>query len=197
VRDFFTAEPGGGRGARTLPPDVQVRSTAVTARALWIGTNEGLLRLDRALEPYLANPLACPSGSPFPAPGTTATCPEDAGGQFQGWRLFRVNVPTDPATPSDETPEVDAYAYPNPFAPAADRFVRIRYRLDDAARVTVRIFDFAMNRVRTLRDDKPAGEQETVWNGQDEGGLRVANGVYFYTVEGGGVDARGKILVLE
>ncbi len=197
VRDFFTARADGTPDARVLPPDVRVLSTAVTPRALWIGTNQGLLRLDRALEPYLTSPLACPSGAPFPAPGTTTTCPEDAGGQFRGWRLFRVNVPTDPATPSDETPAVDAYAYPNPFAPANDRVVRIRYRLDEAAAVTVRIYDFAMNRVRTLRDDKPAGEQETAWNGQDEGGLRVANGVYFYTVEGGGVSARGKILVLE
>ncbi len=110
------------------------------------------------------------------------------------WTLFRADVPTDPETPTDRTPEVEAYAYPNPFSPSADRFVRIRYgQAGDTSGARIRIFDFGMNLVRTL----DAAPVEQVWDGFDDGGNRVANGVYFYEVDAGGASLRGKILVLE
>ncbi len=107
------------------------------------------------------------------------------------WRVFRVDVPTNPAEPSDRTPEVEAYAYPNPFSPSADTVVRIRY---DRATARIRIFDFGMNLVRTFDAATPT---EQAWDGFDDAGNRVANGVYFYEVEAGGEALRGKILVLE
>lgn len=114
------------------------------------------------------------------------------------WTLFRADVPVNPETPSDAVPQVDTYAYPNPFSPASDRVVRIRYELEDARDVEVRIFDFNMNLVRRIVDEgKPPGEQETVWDGTDDAGLRVANGPYFYTVDLGNTTARGKILLVE
>jgi hypothetical protein len=36
-----------------------------------------------------------------------------------------------------------------------------------------------------------------VWDGYDDDGNRVANGVYFYEVDAGGESLTGKILVLE
>ena len=114
---------------------------------------------------------------------------EDGG---ETWTIFRTDVPTNPAEPTDRTPSVDAYAYPNPFSPSADRIVRIRYDRDGPARI--RIFDFAMNLVRTLPDAAPV---EQAWDGFDEHGNRVANGVYFYEVDAGGDPVWGKILVLE
>jgi hypothetical protein len=107
------------------------------------------------------------------------------------WTIFRTDVPTNPDTPSERVPEVEAYAYPNPFSPSADRYVRIRYDRPDAS---IRIFDFAMNLVRTIPDAAPV---EQVWDGTDENGIRVANGVYFYEVDTGGESLTGKILVLE
>lgn len=107
------------------------------------------------------------------------------------WRVFRVDVPTNPATPTDRTPEVEAYAYPNPFSPSADTFVRIRY---DRPTARIRIFDFGMNLVRTIDNATP---NEQVWDGFDDNGNRVANGVYFYEVDASGESLRGKILVLE
>lgn len=114
---------------------------------------------------------------------------EDGG---ETWTIFRTDVPTNPATPDERTPSVDAYAYPNPFSPSADRVVRIRYDRPGPARI--RIFDFAMNLVRTIPDAAPV---EQAWDGFDEFGNRVANGVYFYEVDAGGEPLRGKILVLE
>ncbi len=114
------------------------------------------------------------------------------------WRSFRTSVPLHPETPTAEMPDVDTYAYPNPFSPAADRFVRIRYDLERAGGVDVRIFDFGMHLVRRLVDaSQQPGAREAVWDGTDDGGARVANGTYFYAVEAEGRTVWGKIMVLE
>jgi hypothetical protein len=117
------------------------------------------------------------------------------------WTLFRADVPLDPELPTEDVPRVDTYAYPNPFSPAADRVVRIRYPLKTPRDVEVQIFDFNMNLVRRIVDDaQPTGSEsaaETVWDGTDSGGLRVPNGPYFYTVEVGDQVVRGKILLIE
>ena len=154
--------------SRFLPDDPGVRSVATTSNALWVGTEEGLLRQRFG---------------------------EDT------WTLFRADVPLDPETPTEDVPRVDTYAYPNPFSPAADRVVRIRYPLEAPRDVEVQIFDFNMNLVRRITDDaRPAGGQEAaevVWDGTDRSGLRVPNGPYFYTVDVGDRVVRGKILLIE
>ena len=100
--------------------------------------------------------------------------------------------------PPENVPRVEAYAYPNPFSPSVDRFVRIRYKLERDEQVEIRIFDFAMNLVRSLTDERQTGgEREVSWDGTDNNGARVANGAYFYAVEAGGETFWGKVLVLE
>jgi hypothetical protein len=112
------------------------------------------------------------------------------------WRIFRTDVPLHPDEPSDTIPDVDTYAYPNPFSPRSDRFVRIRYDSPDGGAGEIRIFDFRMNLVRTLRTEAgPAETGEASWDGTDSNGFRVANGVYFYSVDA--EDAWGKVHVLE
>ncbi len=114
------------------------------------------------------------------------------------WRLFRTDVPLHPAVPTDAVPDVDTYAYPNPFSPAIDELVRIRFEAGGSDVAEIRIFDFSMRLVRRLAPNCVAGTVcEAVWNGRDSDGLRVANGPYFYKVEAGGETAAGKILVLE
>jgi hypothetical protein len=163
VRSFPLAD-----ASRFLPNDPGVRAVATTSDALWVGTEEGLLRQRFG---------------------------EDT------WTLFRADVPLDPELPTEDVPRVDTYAYPNPFSPAADRVVRIRYPLKTPRDVEVQIFDFNMNLVRRIVDDaQPTGSEsaaETVWDGTDSGGLRVPNGPYFYTVEVGDQVVRGKILLIE
>lgn len=114
------------------------------------------------------------------------------------WRVFRVEVPLNTDTPSEAIPDVASFAYPNPFSPFSDRLTRIRYELDADRDVRIRIFDFGMNLVRDLNEQgASAGVRETIWDGTDKNGLRVANGPYFYVVEAGSDSFRGKILVIE
>lgn len=114
------------------------------------------------------------------------------------WKLFRVEVPLHPDQPTDAVPDVDVFAYPNPFSPVADQFIRIRYELSGPSNVNIRIYDFGMTLVREISaPSQPAGIRETVWDGKDRDGLRVANGTYFYIVDAGDASFRGKILVLE
>ena len=108
------------------------------------------------------------------------------------WRLFRSAVPL-----ADSARAVEVYAYPNPFAPSEGE-VRIRLDLAAPADVTVRVFDFAMNLVRTLRaDGRPAGPNEVSWDGRTDGGLRAANGAYVYVVEAEGRQLSGRILLID
>ncbi len=120
---------------------------------------------------------------------------EDGG---QTWNIFRVFVPLHPDTPSPRIPDVETFAYPNPFSPLQDRVVRIRFALDVEQHVRIRVFDFNMHLVREVWNGAlPAGEREVLWDGTDDGGTRLANGVYFYSVEAGRQTFRGKILVIE
>ena len=111
------------------------------------------------------------------------------------WRIFRVNVPLRPDEPSARIPTVDTFAYPNPFSPASDRSVRIRYEASGGS--LLRIHDFEMNLVREIRSDSGSGTTELAWDGTDADGIRVANGVYFYSVESGGESFWGKVLLIE
>ncbi|OZC02156.1 FlgD immunoglobulin-like domain containing protein [Rubricoccus marinus] len=113
------------------------------------------------------------------------------------WALFRSNVPTNPTTLGEDTPEVEAYAYPNPFSPRSDRLTRIRFDLFSAADVRVRIFDFGMRLVADIdAGTRRSGANEVEWTGTADG-ARVANGTYIYVVDAGDTQLSGKILVLD
>lgn len=155
---------------KTLPSQVTPRAVTVTDAALWLGTDQGLLRLGRDAETTLQ------TGRP-------------------AWQLFRTQIPVNPEEPSEQVPDVSTYAYPNPFVPSRDQLVRIAYELSEPQTVEVNIYDYSMNQVRTLTSQKPAGQQETVWDGTDAQGLRVPTGTYFYTVDLGNRTVDGKILV--
>jgi hypothetical protein len=65
----------------------------------------------------------------------------------------------------------------------------------------VELFDFGMNRVRTLVNGarrSSSAEFDEYWDGRDDQGRQVANGVYIYRIDIDGEEARyGKILVLQ
>ena len=93
----------------------------------------------------------------------------------------------------------ESYAFPNPFSPD-DEVVRIKYKIEKSASVTIRIFDFGMNLIRTIIQNairNYEGEQIEFWDGKDESGRIVPNGVYFYRID---IDSSeplfGKIIVL-
>ncbi|GJQ62185.1 MAG: hypothetical protein SCALA702_12380 [Melioribacteraceae bacterium] len=95
--------------------------------------------------------------------------------------------------------EDNTYAFPNPFSPSQER-VRIKYLNNSSSTVTIRILDFGMNLVKTViqNADRLQGVEHTdYWDGRDEFGSVVANGVYFYRIDFGDSDpVYGKIMVL-
>ncbi len=95
----------------------------------------------------------------------------------------------------------DTYAFPNPFSPDFET-IKIKYSLEQpGSGVTIRILDFGMNLVRTLLQNAPRSdtfEQIEIWDGTDEIGKIVPNGVYFYRIDIGSQDPLfGKIMVLK
>ncbi|MCB1184429.1 trypsin-like serine protease [bacterium] len=79
-----------------------------------------------------------------------------------------------------------AGVYPNPFNPRTT----IRYGLPRAGDVRLTVHDATGRLVRTLAADRAgAGWREAVWNGLDDGGRRVASGVYFARLVAGGETA--------
>jgi hypothetical protein len=92
-----------------------------------------------------------------------------------------------------------AYAYPNPFSPRSE-FTRVHYTTGAAGgSVSIELFDYGMNRVRTLLSDASrTGERDELWDGRNDAGDIVPNGVYFYRVVINDQDpVWGKIMVLQ
>ncbi|MDE2999110.1 MAG: cohesin domain-containing protein [Gemmatimonadota bacterium] len=84
--------------------------------------------------------------------------------------------------------------YPNPFNPRTS----IRYDLAEGGDVLLRIYNLLGQEVRTLvRERQRAGRYTAQWSGNDNRGVPVSSGVYFYqvTVTGGYQDARRLILI--
>jgi hypothetical protein len=143
-------------------------AAAEPGRALWAGSSDGLAR-------SLDNGIS--------------------------WKVFRAfRTPGSRGEPS-------TYAYPNPFSPyrhnlsGEDGHVRFQYTIAGPGRVTVRVYDFGMNLVATAveRRDRPAaGSYSEVWDGRNELGKLVSNGVYFFRIDVDGDEPRwGKVIVMD
>jgi hypothetical protein len=108
------------------------------------------------------------------------------------WTIYRTFTPV--------TGTGTTYAYPNPFSPSITS-TRIHYDTDGTdGTVTIDIYNFEMRRIRSVIRDAPrigTREHDELWDGTDDGGTIVPNGVYFYRVSVNGNDERwGKIMVL-
>ena len=109
------------------------------------------------------------------------------------WTILRAFEPLPSRT--------SAYAYPNPFSPRLET-IRIHYATErPQSSVTLEIFDFGMNRMRTVvrnAQRSTSGEHDERWNGRTDSGDLVKNGVYFYRVTiDDGEPVWGKIMVLQ
>ena len=127
------------------------------------------------------------------------------------WRIFQGMV----RTPSLDMGEyvgigsdsvtIKSYAFPSPFTPSRPTSNRnstqVSYSLSESAEVTVRIYNFAGNLIKTLVKDVYRKGQENhteKWYGRDGKGEIVANGVYFYIIETStGHETYGKVMVLD
>ena len=114
------------------------------------------------------------------------------------WRINRTDMPLRGGNAyQPDAPNVNTFAYPNPFSPTQHSVVRIKYEVAEPGNVSIRIFDFGMNLVRTvLNENLSGGTYETTWDGVDRFGRNVANGTYIYLIETAGNQFDGKILLL-
>jgi hypothetical protein len=111
------------------------------------------------------------------------------------WKIYRAITPINPGS------DIETYAAPNPFAPD-DEVVRFFYKTSKSpSTITIRVFDFGMNPVRTVIQNalrNSPDELFTQWDGKNDNGYYVANGVYFYRIEiDDDDDVWGKIVVLQ
>jgi len=108
---------------------------------------------------------------------------------------FTLNSPAVSGTLNNK----NVYAYPNPFNPE-ETSVIFRYKLKKASEITIKIYDSAGKIVKTVTDNEHKEAQielSTPWDGRDDQGNIVSNGVYFYVIESSsGEKAVGKIAVL-
>ena len=76
------------------------------------------------------------------------------------------------------------YNFPNPFNPNIEHTF-IRYLLQESKLVTIVIYDHTEQVVRRLVTDalELPGEHVDAWDGRDESGIMVANGVYYAVIQ--------------
>ncbi|MFC1478705.1 S8 family serine peptidase [Candidatus Margulisiibacteriota bacterium] len=92
---------------------------------------------------------------------------------------------------------------PNPFDPSSESTV-LSFRVTEAADIEVAIFDLSLQRIKTITDvvRNPGLYYEVTWDGKNDDGDSVLNGVYFYVLKAAsqtGSDShmiKGKMVVL-
>lgn len=85
--------------------------------------------------------------------------------------------------------------YPNPFNPATT----IRYGLPAAGKVTMKVYNLIGEEVITLVDHvvKPAGYHTAIWDGRNQNGQIVANGIYVYRLQIGKFTSTRKMVLVK
>lgn len=164
----FTDIVDNSSGARLFTEDVFSAGVSEDA-ALWVGSSDGLAR-------------------------TT-----DNG---VSWKIFRAFEPL-----TDNQNVSETYAYPNPFSPLrhnqviGEGHVRFHYRVKSSGNVSVSVYDFAMALVRRVEEGvfrMGDSDYDAVWDGRNDFGERVANGLYFYRVDlPGSQPVWGKLIVMD
>jgi hypothetical protein len=84
--------------------------------------------------------------------------------------------------------------YPNPFNPET----RIPFSLERAGHIQLEVFDVNGKRVRTL-SNRPyqAGTHSVVWDGRNDAGALLSNGLYFVTLQSGSQQQTIRVLFLK
>jgi hypothetical protein len=102
----------------------------------------------------------------------------------------------DPAAKEAELPKGYGLSqnYPNPFNPTT----QIAYSLPQSEHVTIQVFNFQGQLIKTLIDQMmPAGEHTIEWNATGETGNRVASGVYLYRLSTGEISQSKKMTLVK
>jgi hypothetical protein len=88
-----------------------------------------------------------------------------------------------------ETDQNEVFAYPNPFSPSGDNvvngdgYIRFSTGQNPVGRAKMSVYNFAMEKVLSRWYDRNIDGGELKWDGKDNSGYLVANGVYFINLE--------------
>jgi len=94
----------------------------------------------------------------------------------KGW-VAKLNVKNDMMIPNST---LLANNYPNPFNPETT----ISYSIPEDGFVTIKIFNMLGRQVRVLlREFQNTGKHKVIWDGCNNAGMRVANGIYMYRLQ--------------
>jgi ligand-binding sensor domain-containing protein len=102
-----------------------------------------------------------------------------------------------------EYDQEEVYAYPNPFSPlvhnqiGSDGWVRFHTGNKAISKLTMQIYDFQLKQVYRKNFDFVTGDGSVKWNGRDNRGDLVANGVYFVRLKWFGGDHWVKLVVVK
>ncbi|HNR69038.1 MAG TPA: T9SS type A sorting domain-containing protein [bacterium] len=84
--------------------------------------------------------------------------------------------------------------YPNPFNP----WTKIRYSIKAPGQHRLMIYNALGEKIRTLADRyAEPGLQEVIWDGQDDNGITVPAGVYFYALSADGFSETRKMVLIK
>lgn len=87
-----------------------------------------------------------------------------------------------------------AQNYPNPFNPTTT----IEFRIPQSSRVSLSVYNILGQHVRKLVDqDLAAGTYSTHWDGNSDGGQRLASGVYLYRLQTGSYVESRKMMLMK
>ena len=125
------------------------------------------------------------------AGGADGTAKSTDGGS--NWVVYRSQIDAD-----------EHFAYPSPFSPYASerQAATIHYKLPQTADVTLKIYDFNLDLVKTILENQSRpGDIEIdtdLWDGKNDKGIVVANGVYFYNIKlSTGQSWWGKVVIIK
>ncbi len=111
---------------------------------------------------------------------------------YDNWSVTIVTA-TSGVQPGPVTTQLVHAAMPNPFA----RDTVIRFTLEEAAGIRVRICDATGRAIRLFQLDRSApGAQSVAWDGLDSAGRPTPTGVYFYSIDAGMRTAMGQVMRL-
>ena len=139
---------------------------------------------------YSVEPTYDVSGDPYGYYHVTTS--DDADNESEA---ATIQSPTTSAQGGNAVPTVFALhaARPNPFQVGTS----IGFDLPEGSDLRLSIFDATGRRVRVMIDDhQPAGRHQISWDGTNEGGQRVAPGIYFARIAGRNFEASRRLVLV-
>lgn len=114
---------------------------------------------------------------------------------------MKITIRFDPCEVGDEQVQRNVIStfrlfqnYPNPFNPSTT----IEYNIPKPGDVNIKVYDIAGRLVRTLiSEHQELGSHRAKWDSKNDGGQRVASGMYLYQIRFDNVVISKKMLLLK